>query len=121
SWFVRHSPLNAALYCFSSSGIKMSELFNTLMVCAVLVSLFPLIKSSKSFYDEWSEMENEHWRSRGAPPFAVFHFGMFLFVPMLFGKDLEQLNNKSLIKRRNDLRYSFAIFSLLLLASQLNQ
>ncbi|MCI4896729.1 hypothetical protein P3684_24540 [Vibrio parahaemolyticus] len=61
----------------------MSELFNTLMVCAVLVSLFPLIKSSKSFYDEWSEMENEHWRSRGAPPFAVFHFGMFLFVPML--------------------------------------
>lgn len=57
----------------------MGELFNTLMVCAVLASLFPLIKSSKSFYDEWNEMENEHWRSRGAPPFVVFHFGMFLF------------------------------------------
>lgn len=99
----------------------MGELFNTLMVCAVLASLFPLIKSSKSFYDQWNEMENEHWRSRGAPPFVVFHFGMFLFVPMLFGKDQDQLNNKRLIKLRNDLRYSFAIFSLLLLASQLNQ
>lgn len=99
----------------------MGELFNTLMVCAVLVSLFPLIKTSKSFYYEWSEMENEHWRSRGAPPFVVFHFCMFLFVPMLFGKDLDQLNNGRLIKFRNDLRYSFAIFSLLLLSSQINQ
>ena len=89
-WFKfggrRCSPLNAALYCFSSSGIKMGELFNTLLVCVVLASLFPLIKSSKSFYDEWNEMENEHWRSRGAPPFVMFHFGMFLFVPMLSAK-----------------------------------
>ncbi|MCU8291255.1 hypothetical protein OC525_22255, partial [Vibrio vulnificus] len=107
-------------YCFLSSGANMNELLNTLMVCAVLVSLFPLIKSSKGFYEEWSEMENEHWRSRGAPPFVVFHFGMFLFVPMLFGKDLDQLNNNRLLKLRSDLRYSFAIFSLLLLSSQLN-
>jgi len=98
----------------------VSELLNTLMVCGVLVSLFPLMKLSRDFYDEWTEVEHLHWQNRGSPPFIVFYFAMFLFVPMIYGKDLERLGNERLLGLRSNLRYSLAITYLLVLAAQLN-
>lgn len=98
----------------------MEEILKNLLLYVFLISLFPLIKASKNFYTEWTESENEHWQMRGCPPFIVFHLAMFLFLPMIFGKDLEQLSNKQLTKHRDQLRYWLVITFLLSLACQLN-
>lgn len=95
----------------------MTEPMRFFTVSLFLVSLMPFIKSSKLFYDCWVDSENEHWQKCGCPPFVVFYFAMPLFLPLIYGSALNHLNNATLLKRRADLRYSFAISQLLLVAA----
>lgn len=92
----------------------MTEPMRFFTVSSFLVSLIPLFKSSKLFYDCWAESGHEHWQTCGCPPFAVFYLAMPLLLPLIYGNALSHLKNATLLKRRADLRYSFAISQLLL-------
>ena len=95
-------------------------MISTIILCLYLLSFFPLLSSTRQFYETWVDDEFHHWERWGAPNPGVFYLGMVIFYfPVIFGKECENLGNKKLLAKRKDVRFFVLIHVLLLLASQL--
>lgn len=78
-------------------------ILNALAASLFITLFFPLIQSMKAFYEVWSSEEYYHWQELGEPTFFIFYRS--LYFRLIWGKEVDHMENKKLLKKRSDIRF----------------
>ncbi|MBH0026504.1 hypothetical protein I6F53_05865 [Pseudoalteromonas sp. SWN29] len=92
-------------------------MFQMLVICLFIWSIFSFMKSVSIFIATWKTEAPMHWRVWNEPEFIDLYRQMFTYLwPVVFGKACEDANSDLLVKKRNDIRFTLIISVLLFIA-----